>query len=72
MGWRRSTQATINNKQAMTYFELLEILDNLPEDQLDAQVFAMIDDEIYPVKQLSEQEGSTEQMNDGHPYLDVE
>jgi hypothetical protein len=56
----------------MTYFELLEILDNLPEDQLDAPVFAMIDGEIYPVKQLNEQEGSTEQMHDGHPYLDVE
>ena len=56
----------------MTYLELLEILDNLPEDQLDSAVYAMIDGEIYPVKQLSIQEGSTEQMHDGQPYLDVE
>ena len=72
MGWRRSAQVTINNKQAMTYLELLEILDNLPEDQLESDAYAMIDGEIYPVKQLSIQEGSTEQMNDGQPYFDVE
>jgi hypothetical protein len=56
----------------MTYFELLEILDNLPEDQLDSEVFVMMDEEIYPVKQLNVQEGSTEQLHDGHPYIDVE
>ena len=56
----------------MTYLELLEILDNLPEDQLESDAYAMIDGEIYPVKQLSIQEGSTEQMNDGQPYFDVE
>ena len=56
----------------MTYFELLEILDNLPEDQLNADVFAKVDEEIYPVKELNIQEGSGEQLSDGHPYFDIE
>lgn len=56
----------------MTYFELLELLDNLSEDQLDTQVFAKVDEEIYPVKELAIQEGLGEQLSDGHPYLDVE
>lgn len=56
----------------MTYNDILEFIDSLDEEQLDKCAFVMVDDEIYPITQTIIQEGTTEQLTDGDPYLVID
>ena len=55
----------------MRYFDLLEQLQDLEEEQLDQQIMATVDDEFYRVIKLNIQDGQ-EQLSDGHPFLEIE
>ena len=55
----------------MRYFDLLEQLQDLEEEQLDQPVMATVDDEFYRVTSLKVQDGQ-EQLSDGHPFLEIE
>ena len=70
MGFRRTAPAAINNK--MTYNDILEFIDNLDEEQLEKRAFVMVDEEIYPITQTLIQEGTSEQLTDGDPYLVID
>lgn len=54
----------------MTYRKLLEQLEQLDDDQLEENVMAHIDEEMYKVVSLEVYEGAG-QLTDGHPYLEV-
>ena len=54
----------------MTYRNLLEQLDELEDEQLDEQVMACIDEEMYVVTDVKIYEGEG-QLRDGYPYLEV-
>jgi hypothetical protein len=54
----------------MTLRNLLEQLDNLEDEQLDMPVMAHVDEEFYECTSLDIYE-NTDQLADGHPYLQV-
>jgi|10_taG_2_1085330.scaffolds.fasta_scaffold00527_21 hypothetical protein len=54
----------------MTYKALLSELHDLDDDQLDMPILALVDDEFYPVTELTVQEGS-DRLEDGYPYIEV-
>ena len=55
----------------MKYYELLESLQALEEEQLDHPVMAIVDEEFYKVVSLQVQEGQ-DQLSDGHAFLEIE
>jgi hypothetical protein len=59
------------NTLTMTYYELLESLQALEEEQLDHPVMAIVDEEFYKVVSLRVQEGQ-DQLSDGHAFLEIE
>jgi len=59
------------NTLTMKYYELLESLQALEEEQLDHPVMAIVDEEFYKVVSLQVQEGQ-DQLSDGHAFLEIE
>tara|TARA_R110002051_G_scaffold308461_1_gene380276 strand:+ start:306 stop:473 length:168 start_codon:yes stop_codon:yes gene_type:complete len=55
----------------MTYRELIEQLSELEDDQLSLPVMAHFDEEFFKVVGIDEQD-KDEQLQDGHPFLQVD
>ena len=55
----------------MTYKMLLVALENMEDEQLDMPIMACVDEEFYTCTTLNVQENN-DQLQDGHPYLQVD
>lgn len=52
-----------------TYRELLELLNNIPEDHMDDDITLCCSDEYYPFRVNLETTEETDILDEGHPFL---
>lgn len=57
---------------AMTYGQLLDKLNSMDKDKLPMNVSIFIDGEMLEVESVEINEGDSDIIDDGHPYLLVE